>query len=391
MTESEKEPHADSEYLSTLERGLSVLRAFGRENPQMTLSEVAEVTALSPAAARRCLNTLVKLGYVAKHRRHFLLRPEVMSFASAYLDSMSLGEIVRPHLQAVRDETGDSSSLAVLSGYDILYLVHVSTNRMVRLASGIGTRFPAYATSLGRAMLAFEGTDVQNHYLDTCQFESFTEHTITSRADLRRVLEDIRKSRLRDDPGRTGLRTGLGRSPHSRRRRTLHRGDQLLDLHLAGRPRRDGHARAFPSSTTRRGTSNRRCAASPICCAPCIRPDGRPRPVAIGSTPNRSACAGAANAAGRHTSFTNPHLEPQKFFVKSMPQVIGCAGNRKPPVEYSVLYLVSNRFFDQNITLQSGSLQPARRLTRSTALRCFGFGSPTAGTGMTKVVGPMRL
>lgn len=190
---SEKEPHADSEYLSTLERGLSVLRAFGRENPQMTLSEVAEVTSLSPAAARRCLNTLVKLGYVAKHRRHFLLRPEVMSFASAYLDSMSLGEIVRPHLQAVRDETGDSSSLAVLSGYDILYLVHVSTNRMVRLAAGIGTRFPAYGTSLGRAMLAFEGDDVRNHYIDTGHFETFTEHTITGRADLRRILDEIRK------------------------------------------------------------------------------------------------------------------------------------------------------------------------------------------------------
>ncbi|MEJ0042293.1 MAG: helix-turn-helix domain-containing protein [Rhizomicrobium sp.] len=108
----DSDTHADTEYLSTLERGLSVLRAFGRDNPQMTLSEVAEVTQLSPAAARRCLNTLVKLGYVAKHHRHFLLRPEVMSFASAYLDSMSLGELVRPHLQAVRDETGDSSSLA---------------------------------------------------------------------------------------------------------------------------------------------------------------------------------------------------------------------------------------------------------------------------------------
>lgn len=194
MDSEEKEAHADSEYLSTLERGLSVLRAFGKDNPQMTLSEVAEATDLSPAAARRCLNTLVKLGYVAKHHRHFLLRPEVMSFASAYLDSMSLGELVRPHLQAVRDETGDSSSLAVLSGYDILYLVHVSTNRMIRLAAGVGTRYPAYATSLGRAMLAFEHEEVRNHYLDTGTFTSFTEHTVTSRADLRRLFLDVRKS-----------------------------------------------------------------------------------------------------------------------------------------------------------------------------------------------------
>ena len=186
--------HEDSEYLSTLERGLSVLRAFGRERPQMTLSEMAEVTDLSPAAARRCLNTLVKLGYVAKHQRQFLLRPEVMSFASAYLDSMSLGELVRPHLQALRDETGDSSSLAVLSGYDILYLVHVSTNRMVRLAAGVGTRYPAYATSMGRAILAFEAGDVRAHYLNTCNFVAFTEHTVTSKVELQRVLEGVRKA-----------------------------------------------------------------------------------------------------------------------------------------------------------------------------------------------------
>ncbi len=184
----------DTEYLSTLDRGLSVLRAFGREHPQMTLSEVAALTKLSPAAARRCLNTLEKLGYVAKHKRQFLLRPEVMSFASAYLDSMSLGELVRPHLQAVRDETGDSSSLSVLSGYDVLYLVHVSTNRMVRLAAGIGTRYPAYATSMGRAILAFETGEVRTHYVNTAPLKPLTEHTVTSKAELKRVLDDAART-----------------------------------------------------------------------------------------------------------------------------------------------------------------------------------------------------
>lgn len=184
--------HSDSEYLATLERGLSVLRAFGRDTPQMTLSEVAQRTSLSPAAARRCLNTLARLGYVAKHHRQFLLRPEVMSFASAYLDSMSLGELVRPHLQAVRDATGDSSSLAVLSGQDVLYLVHVSTNRMVRLAAGVGTRFPAYATSLGRAILAFETPAVAEACLDATEFTAFTAHTVTGRDGLAAILARAR-------------------------------------------------------------------------------------------------------------------------------------------------------------------------------------------------------
>lgn len=105
----------DSEYLSTLERGLSVLRAFSREKPEMTLTEVGAATGLSPAVARRCLHTLVELGYVAKREKRFLLTAEVMAFASAFIESMNLEEVVRPHLQEVRDETGDSSSLAVFS------------------------------------------------------------------------------------------------------------------------------------------------------------------------------------------------------------------------------------------------------------------------------------
>ncbi len=103
---------------------------------------MAETTQLSPAVARRCLLTLVKLGYVTKHKKQFLLRPDVMHFASAYLESMSLSETVRPHLQSVRDATGDSSSFSVLAGQDVLYLVHISTNRMVRLAVGVARAFP---------------------------------------------------------------------------------------------------------------------------------------------------------------------------------------------------------------------------------------------------------
>lgn len=191
---TEKQPRTDTEFLSTLERGLSVLRSFGRTSPQMTLSEVAETTQLSPAVARRCLLTLVKLGYVTKHKKQFLLRPDVMHFASAYLESMSLSETVRPHLQSVRDATGDSSSFSVLAGQDVLYLVHISTNRMVRLAVGVGTRFPAYATSLGRAILGFETPQVQAAYGEACRFEPLTEHTVKSRAEFRQILSEVRRA-----------------------------------------------------------------------------------------------------------------------------------------------------------------------------------------------------
>ncbi len=188
MTIKEGNPRQDSEYLNTLARGLSVLRSFTKEQPEMTLSEVAAATNLSPAVARRCLNTLVELGYVGKKGKLFLLTPEVMIFASAFMESMNLEEIVRPHLQEVRDNTGDSSSLAVLSHFDILYLVHVSTNRMIRLAASFGTRFPAYPTSLGRVLLAYQTDKRIDEYLAQVKPEKLTDKTVTSKAKLRKIL-----------------------------------------------------------------------------------------------------------------------------------------------------------------------------------------------------------
>lgn len=182
----------DSEYLSTLERGLSVLRSFNQSRPEMQLSEVAAATGLSPAVARRCLNTLVQLGYVAQHGRRFLLRPEVLVFGSAFLASMNIEQVAVAPLQAVRDQTGDSSSMAVQSGNDILYIAHVSTNRRIRLGAGVGTRFPIYPTSLGRVLLAYQDDGVIDAYLDRASLAKLTEHTITSKSELRKRLKKVR-------------------------------------------------------------------------------------------------------------------------------------------------------------------------------------------------------
>jgi IclR family pca regulon transcriptional regulator len=186
-------PRSDGEYLTTLARGLAVLRSFTKDRPEMTLSEVAVVTGLSPAVARRCLNTLVHLGYVGQQGKRFLLTPEVIGFASAFLESMNVEQVVRPHLQVARDQTGDSSSLAVLSQQNILYLVHVSTNRMVRLAAGVGTRFPAYATSLGRVLMAMQGDARMEQLLRGITPEKLTDKTVTSVPALRKILRQVRR------------------------------------------------------------------------------------------------------------------------------------------------------------------------------------------------------
>jgi IclR family transcriptional regulator, pca regulon regulatory protein len=185
-------PDKDPEYLSTLERGLSVLRAFDHNHPEMQLSEVAALTQLSPAVARRCLNTLVQLGYVARHGRRFLLRPEVLVFGSAFMSSMNLETVALPALQRLRDETGDSASMAVLSGHDILYVAHVSTNRHIRVSANVGTRFPLHATSLGKVLLAFQGEDAIGAYLKSAELKPFTDHTVTDPAALRARLLQAR-------------------------------------------------------------------------------------------------------------------------------------------------------------------------------------------------------
>lgn len=169
----------DPEFLSTLERGLRVLKAFDEDHPEMTLSEVAAKTGLPPAVARRCLITLVELGYVGQHERKFLLRPAVLTIGSAFLASMQIEQVVLPPLQSLRDQTGDSASLAVLSGTEILYVAHVSTDRRFRVAAGVGTRFPFHATSLGKALAAHLLPAEQAALLGGAPFQRFTERTVT--------------------------------------------------------------------------------------------------------------------------------------------------------------------------------------------------------------------
>ena len=143
-----------SEYLTTLEKGLRVLTCFSRERPQMTLSDVARASDLSPAVARRCLLTLLELGYVGKTGADYMLRPKVLSLSTAFTESFDIDNLIRPHLQQLRAETGDSASFAVMDGSEVLYITHISTHRVIQTQATTGTRFPALSTSLGRAIMS---------------------------------------------------------------------------------------------------------------------------------------------------------------------------------------------------------------------------------------------
>jgi IclR family transcriptional regulator, pca regulon regulatory protein len=180
-------------HVQSLERGLSVITAFGPQAPELTLSEVARATGLTRAAARRFLLTLVDLGYMRFDGKLFRLAPKVLSLGYAYLSSLSLPGVAEPHLEALVAETRESSSMSVLDGFDIVYVARVPTSRIMTVAINVGTRFPAYATSMGRVLLAGLDAAALDAHLDAVRLERFTEHTVPSPAELRAKLDEVRQ------------------------------------------------------------------------------------------------------------------------------------------------------------------------------------------------------
>lgn len=180
------------DHVASLERGLRVLQTFSREHAQLTLSEVAALTQLSPATARRSLHTLERLGYVGRTGRRFLLRPKVLGISSGYLSAINAEMVLQPFLQDLVNEVGGSSSVTILDDLHIVYLAHASANRAIRLTAGVAARYPAYATSMGRVLLAFQPEWVIDAYFARATLTKLTEHTETNVAVLRRILKETR-------------------------------------------------------------------------------------------------------------------------------------------------------------------------------------------------------
>jgi len=180
------------EVVQSLERGLAVIRAFNSEHPEMTLSEVARVTGLTRAAARRFLHTLVSLGYMRTDGRLFALRPRILELGYAYLSSMSLPDVATPHLEQLVATVHESSSVSVLDGDEVVYVARVPTRRIMTVAVSVGTRFPAYATSMGRVLLAAQSGEWLSGYLASTRLRPLTSRTITDPDMLLRELRRVR-------------------------------------------------------------------------------------------------------------------------------------------------------------------------------------------------------
>lgn len=188
---SESPPARNSEFVQSLERGLAVIRAFDSEHQDLTLSDVARATGLTRAAARRFLLTLADLGYVRTDGRMFALRPRVLELGYAYLSSLGLPEVALPHMEALVARVHESSSLCVLDGDEIAYVARVPTRRIMTVAITVGTRFPAYATSMGRVLLAGLSPKDLDAHLSGAELTALTDKTITSPDKLRTVLTRV--------------------------------------------------------------------------------------------------------------------------------------------------------------------------------------------------------
>jgi IclR family transcriptional regulator, pca regulon regulatory protein len=184
-------PGGDPDYMLSLARGLSVIRAFGGR-ASGTVAEIARNTGFSRAAVRRCLHTLCRLGYASQAEGHYHLTPAVLALGYAYLAGAPLTRIAQPVLERVSERLHESSSLAVLEGSEIVYVARAATRRILSISLSVGSRLPAGCTSMGRVMLAFADPDVRERYVAGATLQRHTTTTIVDRELLAAELQRIR-------------------------------------------------------------------------------------------------------------------------------------------------------------------------------------------------------
>jgi IclR family transcriptional regulator, pca regulon regulatory protein len=189
------------DFVTSLARGIEIIKAFGVSEEQtesnmrpadaLTLSEVAERTGLARAVVRRFLYTLAELRYVVTDGKYFRLTPKILDLGYAYLSSFSLPKVAERSLQEVTLETKESSSASVLDDDEIVYIARVQTRRIMSISLNIGSRLPAFCTSMGRVLLAHLPAEMLETYLKTAKLQRLTEKTIADPETLRRELNNV--------------------------------------------------------------------------------------------------------------------------------------------------------------------------------------------------------
>jgi len=180
-------------YVQSFARGLSVIRSFSASAPSQTLTEVAHRTGLTRAGARRILLTLEGLGYVESQGRQFRLTPKILDLGFAYLSSLPLWNLAEPVMEALVAEVKESCSAAVLDETDVVYVLRVPTHKIMSINLGIGSRLPAYCTSMGRMLLSGLPEDELERRLRSSALTRRTDRTETDLEKLKGLIAQARR------------------------------------------------------------------------------------------------------------------------------------------------------------------------------------------------------
>lgn len=179
--------------LSSLTRGLEVIRAFGPATPAMSVSEVAKVTGLTRPTARRILLTLVEAGYAELKGRQFSLKPKILELGYSFISSLGWHSVAQSCLREITDQTMASANIAMLDGEEIIYILRQSAQSgpLPSFDIAIGSRIPAHIHAMGRVLLANLPAEEREHYLATAKLRAYTSHTLTSSEKLGEILEGV--------------------------------------------------------------------------------------------------------------------------------------------------------------------------------------------------------
>jgi IclR family pca regulon transcriptional regulator len=185
-------PERSRDFNQSLSRGLEIIETFGADAKRQTVSEVASKTGLTRATTRRFLVTLVELGYVDTDGRTFELAPRVLGLGYSYLSGLGFPNVALPHLERLVAEVDESSEASILDGHDVVYVARVPGTKLMTIAVNVGSRMPAYATSMGRVLLAGLPDDQLDAYLESASLEPLLPRTETDRETLRKRIQQAR-------------------------------------------------------------------------------------------------------------------------------------------------------------------------------------------------------
>lgn len=178
--------------IGSLVKAFALLQIFSPDVPRVTITQAAELAHLTRPTARRILLTCVGQEFMQTDGREFWLTPKVMRLGFGYLSTLPYWDIAQPHLRELADAVNDSCSMATLDGHEVVYILRVPVRRAM-ITLNVGSRLPAHATSLGKALVAFSDDETISQFLAAAPFEALTPHTITEADSLREELERVRQ------------------------------------------------------------------------------------------------------------------------------------------------------------------------------------------------------